>query len=83
MRELRNAIEFGVVRAKGDRLLRDDLPPETYRQNLAFTGAASEKERILAALRQAGGQRKRAAQLLGMSRATFYRRLREYDIDLG
>ncbi|MCZ6508752.1 MAG: sigma 54-interacting transcriptional regulator [Acidobacteria bacterium] len=83
VRELRNAIEFGVVRAKGDRLLRDDLPPETYRQNLAFTGAASEKERILAALRQAGGQRKRAAQLLGMSRATFYRRLREYDIDLG
>ena len=35
-----------------------------------------ESMRILAALEQTGGNRRRAAELLGMSRATFYRRLK-------
>lgn len=35
----------------------------------------SERDRIIAALRETGGNRKEAANALGMSRATFYRRL--------
>ena len=39
-----------------------------------------ERQRILAALEQAEGSRTRAARLLGMSRATFYRRLEKLNI---
>lgn len=81
VRELRNAIEFAVVRSAGDALRADDLPPEVRTPELTLSGAANDRERIQAALVQAKGQRKRAAELLGMSRATFYRRLRQYDID--
>lgn len=81
VRELRNAIEFGTVRSTGETLLANDLPPEIRAPELTFSGTANEEERIRAALLRSGGQRKRAAELLGMSRATFYRRLREFDID--
>jgi len=40
--------------------------------------AETEKARILAALREAGGNRTRAAQMLGISRRTIYRKLDEY-----
>lgn len=41
-----------------------------------------ERQRILNALQHARGNRKEAARLLGMSRATFYRRLGHYQIEL-
>ena len=40
-----------------------------------------EKRQIMAALKNARGNRTRAARLLGMSRATFYRRLTALDIN--
>ncbi|MDH3404956.1 MAG: sigma 54-interacting transcriptional regulator, partial [Acidobacteriota bacterium] len=83
VRELRNAIEFGVVRCAGRKLMTGDLPPEVAAERAAIDPGLGEEGRIREALAQAGGQRKRAAKLLGMSRATFYRRLRELDIDLG
>jgi Nif-specific regulatory protein len=39
-----------------------------------------EKARIEAALKSAGGNRVRAARLLGMSRATIFRRIKAYDL---
>jgi len=80
VRELRNAIEFAMVRAKGPVLQRADLPPEILEAAAAgpCEGDSSEEHgRILAALERAGGNRKEAAKLLGMSRATLYRRLAE------
>jgi PAS domain S-box-containing protein len=53
----------------------------------AASGAASavapvdERTRILQALDQAGGNRTRAARIFGVSRATFYRRLKELGIE--
>ena len=41
---------------------------------------AAERERMLGALTQANWNRVRAAQLVGMPRRTFYRRLKEYGI---
>ncbi len=46
--------------------------PEEFKQ--------ADKDRILAALTQAGWNRLKAAELLGIPRRTFYRRLREYGI---
>ncbi len=79
VRELRSAIEFAVVRAKQGRLQRADLPAEV----LSGTDhTLNERDRILDALERAAFNRTRAARLLGMSRATFYRRLTELQIDV-
>ncbi len=86
VRELRNAIEFAVIRARGAVLQTHDLPPEliTYHAGGGAARAAAvsdERERILTALQAAKGRRGQAAKLLGISRATFYRRLTACMID--
>lgn len=82
VRELRNAIEFAVIRCPGRMLEPDDLPPEI--RNASETGAdrhrpgpSQERDLILNALETAGGRRGEAARLLGISRATLYRRMRD------
>ncbi len=84
VRELRSAIEFAVLCCRGAVILAEDLPPELAEvSSPRFTVDApphDEKQRLLAALEQARGNRTAAARLLGMSRATFYRRLASFDI---
>jgi len=41
-----------------------------------------EKEAIVAALREVAGNRRRAAEMLGMGERTLYRKIKEYDIPL-
>lgn len=84
VRELRNAVESALIRATGPMLEAADLPPELTEARGLRSGPSkpeSEAERIRAALEQTGGNRTDAAQLLGISRATLYRRLDEYGID--
>lgn len=89
VRELRNGLEYAVIRARSSLVQLDDLPPELLEafpladqteagREGALTGDA---DRLQAALRRAGGNRTRAAALLGISRATLYRRLRELGLD--
>jgi PAS domain S-box-containing protein len=84
VRELRNAVEYAVIRCEGTVIQAADLPPEIRAvvepAVPAVAAAGSERERILAALQHTGGNRKEAAAVLGMSRATFYRRLAEVGI---
>jgi len=81
------------MHCRGERIQREDLPPEIAHAvpMAAATPSASDAEptplptgddrsRIAAALRQTGGNRLKAAKLLGISRATFYRRLSELGI---
>jgi PAS domain S-box-containing protein len=79
VRELRSAIEFAVIHCRGPVIQVEDLPPECGAAPvLSFLGSETphdEKQRLLAALAQTRGNRTVAARLLGMSRATFYRRL--------
>jgi DNA-binding NtrC family response regulator len=84
VRELRNAIEYAMIQVRGDVLHADDLPPEIQQTGPAQDDADwpdDEAGRIRAALAHTDGNRKAAAELLGISRATLYRRLDEYDID--
>ncbi|MFB6271943.1 MAG: sigma 54-interacting transcriptional regulator [Salinibacter sp.] len=83
VRELRNALEAALIRASDEVLHVDDLPPELRDISPpdASPSASDEAERIRAALEQTNGNRTEAAELLGISRATLYRRLDEYDIE--
>lgn len=85
VRELRNTMEKMVVLAQNPVLDVDDVPDRLRvhapsMQTLADTATLgeTEKAKILATLKEAGGNRTRAAKMLGISRRTIYRKLDEY-----
>lgn len=83
VRELRNAIEIAVIRCRGNRIEAADLPPEVCSvEGVSSEGIdvpRDERMEIERALKQARGNRSRAAKILGWSRATFYRKLAVYE----
>jgi DNA-binding NtrC family response regulator len=87
VRELRNALEYAYVIGDGPTLLDVDLPPEV--SGMQFDPDATavnmpthehdnspEAKRIRRALAHAEGSRERAAQILGISRVTLWRRMK-------
>jgi DNA-binding NtrC family response regulator len=56
-----------------------EIKSKTPLQTVDIEIEEDEKTRLYNALKEAGGNRSRAAQLLGMSRATFYRRLAKFE----
>ncbi len=58
-------------------------PPNVLTVTPGMTMAAIERGAIEAALRETDGNRRRAAELLGIGERTLYRKLREYDIPEG
>jgi DNA-binding NtrC family response regulator len=85
VRELKNALGYAVIHCAGGAVDLEDLPPEvlvrTPPAGAARTLPSDEREWIVDALARAGGDRKVAAALLGMSRATLYRRIAHYGIE--
>ncbi len=91
VRELENAIERAIAFARGAVLLPEDLP-ERVRAGGAVSGllaraaaqrltlAELERAYILDTLRQAAGNKSRAAEMLGLDRKTLYRKLEEYRV---
>ncbi|MBL8971699.1 MAG: sigma-54-dependent Fis family transcriptional regulator [Myxococcales bacterium] len=92
IRELRNAVEYAHAIGEGPDYTLDDLtpelrgepPPRVLPPALASTGPAitppdddPERARIRDALQRSGGRKGDAALLLGLSRSTLWRRLRE------
>jgi PAS domain S-box-containing protein len=79
VRELRSAVEHAVLRTSHELLQLTDLPPEVREggrmPQAEGASEGDERERVLAALVRANGNRTLAARLLGVSRATFYRTL--------
>jgi DNA-binding NtrC family response regulator len=88
VRELKSAIEYAVIGCKSSVVQEDDLPPEVYPSldslnEISGDSGQDEKARLQQALDRAGGNRAKAARLLGISRATFYRRLADLKISPG
>ncbi|MCC6672972.1 MAG: sigma-54-dependent Fis family transcriptional regulator [Planctomycetes bacterium] len=91
VRELRNAVESMVVRARGNILTRQDLPPEIWAPSPAdhdawlFLGGKTaeevEKQHIRVSLELNGGNRVRAARAMGISERTLYRKIKEYGLE--
>ena len=86
VRELRSAIEFAVIRCVGAVIRPEDLPPEIFEpadfvSSIPGDPLNDEKARFLDALNRSRGNRALAARLLGISRATLYRRLADLNIN--
>jgi two-component system response regulator PilR (NtrC family) len=90
VRELEHLLVNATVFAAGDTIEAEELAIETSRT--APTPSAdsgnyqnfkdAERDRILETLNAHGWNRAKAARALGMARRTFYRRLKEHDIEL-
>jgi DNA-binding NtrC family response regulator len=85
VRQLRNAIERASVAAAGEVIQPRDLP-EALREAEPAAGAATpitaladvERAHIQRVLDHCGGNKKAAAEILGIDRSTLYAKLRQY-----
>ena len=95
VRELQNAIEYAVVLARQGMIDVKELPAEiqlptalqqTERAALPRTGAQSlddvERTAIIHALAECHGNKKKAAEILGIQRPTLYNKMKRYAIEL-
>ncbi|OGH57544.1 MAG: hypothetical protein A3G34_16855 [Candidatus Lindowbacteria bacterium RIFCSPLOWO2_12_FULL_62_27] len=92
VRELRSAIEHAFVTASSDRITLDNLPAEIRLPRAPAqppisarpgrTDEESEKTMIIEALRATGGNRTKAAKLLGVSRVTLWSKIRVHRIQV-
>jgi transcriptional regulator with PAS, ATPase and Fis domain len=95
VRELQNAIEYAVVLARQGMIDVKELPTEiqlptalqqTERAALPRMGVQSlddvERTAIIQALAECHGNKKKAAELLGIQRPTLYNKMKRYAIEL-
>lgn len=80
VRELQNAIQYAFVKCKGDTILMEHLPPEITSLPTGPRKNSRKKldfELVQRALQKTSGNKKKAAQMLGVGRATLHRFLRD------
>lgn len=89
VRELENTVERAVIMARGEVIAPVDLPPQiqalaTEKESPGFdfppgiSLAQIERALILKTLEYTGGNRSRAAEILGINRRTLQNKLKEY-----
>jgi DNA-binding NtrC family response regulator len=86
VRELSNVLERAVLLSDGDTLDAADLPGLAVRAHptrLEDAMAACERAHIRRVLAQSGGDKRRAAEALGIHLATLYRRMERLGISQG
>lgn len=85
LRELNNVVKRSVLLCRGDKIGVEQLNmsmtnTSTRPKDLSLHNIDEEKERILSALRSCGGNKSKAAILLGVDRKTLYNKLQKYGI---
>ena len=85
VRELKNTLEHAFIRCNESAITLDHLPPELRNvqqdeSRPAYVDTKQEAEVIRRTLRKARWNKSRAAELLGISRRTIYRKMQKYDI---
>lgn len=89
VRQLRNTVEMLVLFARGDTITVQDLPkellqapPARLEYEIGVPLDELERRAIVQTLQLTEGNRTRAAELLGISRRTLIRRIKELGIDI-
>ena len=92
IRQLKNTIRTMVVMCDQEKIDIRDIPPDiAQRRQLTGTSAAPanlagvslndlEKKAIMDTLAKTGGNREKAAKILGIGERTLYRKIKEYDL---
>jgi len=89
VRELANRIKRAVIMTDGKQVTAQDLEISTTREveslplNLREIREKAECNALLRALSHSGGNVSQAAQLLGITRPTFYALVKRYKLDIG
>ncbi len=92
IRELQNSIESAVVMCRSTNIDTQDLPinitegqdsEQTLSITVGMTLAEAEKELIINTIAHCGGNKTKAAEVLGIGRKTLHRKLQEYDLESG
>jgi sigma-54 dependent transcriptional regulator, acetoin dehydrogenase operon transcriptional activator AcoR len=80
--QLHEVLRGVAARRRAGSIQPDDLPPEcwTVSRRLLSPLESMQRDAIAASLRDFGGSKVKAARALGVSRATIYRKIREYGI---
>ncbi len=83
VRELENVIEHAMIHARGELIRFDNLPDYLFEEGKS--GAVSlvdvEREHILRVLKSVNNNKTRASKILGISRSTLWRKLKELNIE--
>jgi len=98
IRELRNAVEYAFVLAKGTSIGTEHLPEKLLQHNpdtstpldllpdpvipAKISCKKSEKTALVAALQKSDGNQTKAAQILGVSRVTVWKRMKKHGVAL-
>ena len=86
VRELQNVCEHAFWLRTGELIQLEDLTPELRGEHVEQVATAElteldlERQRLLAAMKKTQGNRTQMAQVLGISRTTLWRKLREHGI---
>ena len=93
VRELLNVVIYAHNNADGDQIHREDLPPSLLRGSrmereddmppaaLRRTVNESSRKAILSALAKSGGNKTKAARILGFHRSTLYKMMQRLNIE--
>ena len=91
VRELKSAFEYGFVTCDEKLIRPEHLPPDIVHGRAqkndppkitAVNRDESKKQQLIDALRNAGGNQSRAAEILGVSRVTVWNRIKRYGISV-
>lgn len=86
LRELQNYIKRAVLFSQGDMITKSDLPEKLLHskpvENEGLFKNDLEKQMIIKALKDAAGNKSKAARKLNIDRKTLYNKLKAYEIDL-
>jgi DNA-binding NtrC family response regulator len=97
VRELESAVEYAAIRARGAAVAAEDLPAKLQSDNARQRHPSSplaalysdlvsldelERRYLIYVLEKVGGNRTRAAEILGIDRRTFYRMAERFGVKL-